>query len=139
MGPNGELLEVQDVASVGTGALRLSFALVDRLDEPVKVARATDRVVGIEQLARLAQVDPATFEASAKRLTIDGDRDIWQIAISGTDDVWTPPRSMDEADMAELILEIFGLSFSATGRRKKRQKPPTGSDEAREWSADDAD
>ena len=31
---------------------------------------------------------------------------------------------MDEADMAELILETFGLSFSATGRRKQRRKEP---------------
>jgi Zn-dependent protease with chaperone function len=105
--PEGTFVTVQPVKSLGTGALKLSFALTDRLYEPVPLAKPTDVVVQTAHLAAAAKVDVETFEREARRAEIHGDREDWSMTIDGIEGEWRVPRTVDELDMAEVLVEIL--------------------------------
>jgi hypothetical protein len=105
--PDGSLLTVQPVKSLGTGALKLSFALIDRLHEPVPPAGPKDVVAQPAHLAEVAKVDVAVFEAEARRVEIYRGRDEWSIAIDGIEGEFTAPRKVDELDIAEMLIEVL--------------------------------
>jgi Peptidase family M48 len=105
--PDGALITVLPVKSLGTGALKLSFALIDRLHDPVPPAKPEDVVAQRSHLAEVVKVDLATFEAEARRAEIHGSRDEWIMTIDGIEGVWTAPRKIDELDIADMLIEVL--------------------------------
>ena len=103
----GTLITVKPVKSTGTGALKLSWALIDRLHDPVPMATAKDVVVQPAHLAEAAKVDLDTFEREARRAEINGDREEWSMVIDGIEGEWTAPRKLDELDIADVLIEAL--------------------------------
>lgn len=100
----GTLIAVKPVKSLGTGSLKLSWALIDRLHDPTPVATAKDVVVQLAHLAEAAKVDLETFEREARRAEIFGDREEWSMVIDGIEGEWTAPRKVDEVDIADVLI-----------------------------------
>lgn len=105
--PDGSLVTVKPVKSLGTGALKLSFALIDRLHEAVPKAEPNDVVVQVAHLADAAKIDAETFEREARRIEIYRGRDGWSITIDGIEGEFTAPRKVDELDIAEMLVEVL--------------------------------
>jgi Zn-dependent protease with chaperone function len=107
--PDGTLITVRPVKALGTGELKLSWALIDRLHEPVSPAQPSDVVAQPAHLADAAKVDLETFEREGRRAEIHRGREEWSVAIDGIDGEWTAPLKLDEGDLAEMLVEVLHL------------------------------
>ena len=129
--PDGSITEVRPVKSFGAGMLKLSFALIDRLQDPVEPINQFHTGADLEHLAALAKVDPATFDDDAQRMTIFGSREAWTIGIDDHDGEWSVDRSVDKSDLDEVIFDILGLEKTIRAPRRKKGPSDRGRASAR--------
>jgi hypothetical protein len=108
--PDGTLDEFGPVKRVPVSALKLSFALIDRLHDPIDPAVPSDDRVDDDALAAAAGIDRETFAETALRLVIEGTREAWTILDDGAEAVWSAPRhAVKDADLDEVIFDLLGL------------------------------
>lgn len=116
---DGRLMEVRPVKSIPHGMLKLSFALIDRLTDPVEALGPGDLGADVAHLASVAGRDAAGFTEEAVRLVIAGTVVEWTVEVDG-DIAWSAPRgAFDKADFDEVIYAILGLdtTFRLRGAR----------------------
>jgi hypothetical protein len=121
---DGRLMEMRPVKALGLGTLKLSFALIDRLQDPVEAAGPRDAGADIEHLAALVEMDVETFERDAQRMTLDGALEGWAIRIDGVDRDWTIDRKVDKSDLDDIVFDIFGIEKHVRAPRRQRSKDP---------------
>lgn len=132
---DGKLMEMRPVKVLGLGTLKLSFALIDRLQDPVEAATPRDAGADIDHLAELAEMDRPTFEREARRLTIDGTRQAWTLRIDDDDGgEWVVDRKVDKGDLDDIVFDILGIEkrirAPRRGKRSEAEDPPADEGQA---------
>jgi Zn-dependent protease with chaperone function len=120
---DGQPFETTKVKSISVNALKLGFALIDRLHDPVALAGPKDIEGDADGLAAAAKIERAAFDESARRVLIVGTHAMWTVEVDG-DLAWTGPRAaVSKDDMDEVVFDVLGLDY-AIRQPKPKAGPP---------------